>query len=437
MDTAPPSPGWLVGAVVVAAVVAALVVVVGRGVRVLTRALATFLGRRFPPRIAAASAVSVVAVMAVVAVPRAPVALTAALGPLFDEMNAQTSPGVAQPASSVVSGSPRSAVTWQSLGHDGRDFVGSVPTESEISRYTRATRQPIRVYVGVDSSADARERARLAVRDLDTFGAWDRKVLAVGTSTGTGTVDQSQVLPLEYLYGGDVATVSTQYSVLPSFLSFLVDGETAKEAAQTLFAAVVARWHDLLADRRPRLVVFGESLGAYGGDAVFPDLASLLRGTSAALFVGPPNATSLWGALTEAREPTTPERLPVYQEGRSVRWADQPHDLALPPGRWGASRPVYLQNASDPVVWWSPDLLWSRPDWLAEPRGPDVLPSLGWLPLFTFVGITGDMINSQAVPAGHGHVYGEHPARAWAAMVPPPDWQQQDLTRLLSVLAGQ
>ena len=35
---------------------------------------------------------------------------------------------------------------------------------------------------------------------------------------------------------------------------------------------------------------------------------------------------------------------------------------------------LYLQHASDPVVWWSPDLIVSRPDWLSEPPGPDRLP---------------------------------------------------------------
>ena len=436
MGTPPPSPAWPFVAGAVGAGVAALLVVTGRAVRALTRGLAGALAHRIPARAATASAVSVVAVIGVLAVPRVPTAVTVALDPMFRDMNAQTGPGVEQPASPLVSGSPRSAVSWQDLGHDGRDFIGGVPSVAAIEQFAPTARPPIRVYVGVDSSTDPAERARLALSDLDTFGAWDREVLAIGTSTGTGTVDESEVVPLEYMYAGDVATVSTQYSVLPSFLSFLVDGGNAEEAASTLFAAVMQRWRELPKDHRPRLVVFGESLGAYGGDAVFPDLDSLVASTSAALFVGPPNSTSLWAGLTAAREPTTPEWLPVYDEGRQVRWADSPADLDAPPAPWGPSRPVYLQNASDPVVWWSPDLLWSRPDWLAEPRGPDVLPSLTWLPILTFVGLTGDMINSQSVPPGHGHVYGDHPAEAWATMIPPPGWAEADLQRLVAVLDG-
>ena len=244
-------------------------------------------------------------------------------------MNAATTPGLAQPASTVVSGAPGIGRDLAEPGPRRPRLHGERAGDRTDRRSSRDARPKhrSRVFVGVDSSPDDTERARLALQDLRPFGAWDRAVLAVGTSTGTGTVDQGQVTPLEYMYDGDVATVSTQYSVLPSFLSFLVDGGNAQDAGRSLFDAVYARWQQLPPDDRPALVVFGESLGAYGGDAAFPDQQDLAARTRGALFVGPPNGTALWQQLTDEREPGTPERLPQYrrrQGGPLGRSASRP-----------------------------------------------------------------------------------------------------------------
>ena len=40
-------------------------------------------------------------------------------------------------------------------------------------------------------------------------------------------------------------------------------------------------------------------------------------------------------------------------------------------GPWEGTRVMFLQHPSDPIIWWSPDLLFSRPDWLIEPAGHD------------------------------------------------------------------
>ena len=52
-----------------------------------------------------------------------------------------------------------------------------------------------------------------------------------------------------------------QYSFLPSWLSFLVDKENARQAGQALFEAVDAMVRSGRRAQRPKLVVFGESLG--------------------------------------------------------------------------------------------------------------------------------------------------------------------------------
>jgi uncharacterized membrane protein len=62
----------------------------------------------------------------------------------------------------------------------------------------------------------------------------------------------------------------------------------------------------------------------------------------------------------------------------------------------------------------------SRPDWLDEPRGADVLPAVRWYPFITFFQVTADMAVSNDVPAGHGHNLGTMPTAAWAQIVPHP-----------------
>ena len=358
------------------------------------------------------------------------------LNPVFERMNARTPAGVYPPNSPVVSGGPGSQVPWSALGSQGQAFVAGVTATADLQSFsgTRA-RNPIRVFVGIESASTAQQRASLAVGELERFGAFDREVIAIGTSAGSGTVDPGEVTPLEYLFNGDVATVSTQYSILPSFLSFAVDQPNSVEAARSLLDAVRARLAQEPEATRPRLVVFGESLGAYGANGAFADLEQLLSQTDGAMFQGPPNSTSLWQRYTDLRQPDSPQRQPVYDNGRHLRWANTPAALATPAAPFEAPRIVYLQNASDPVVWWSPRTLWQRPDWMSEPRGPGVL-TVPWIPLVTFAGLSGDMLNSQGVPAGHGHVYGTAPVFAWADILRPTGWTAADTARLAERLGG-
>ncbi len=438
LGTPPPQWSWAVVSLLVGLTLTAALVGFGRVLRRVMTAVHSRVSRRTAEPVPAL-AVGAAALLAVVPVLNgtAGQAVVAVANPLFQSMNAATAQGVSPATSASLSGGPQSSVSWSSLGHDGRDFIGTTPDAASIDGFSGGGAQdPVRVYAGVETADTAAQRAQIAVAELKRFGAFDRAVLAVGTSTGTGTVDESAVRPLELMYNGDTATVSTQYSILPSFLSFLFDREAASAEAESLFAAVYDHWAQLPAKRRPLLVVFGESLGAFGATAPFPDLQRFSAQVDGALLVGPPNATPLWREYTSRRAEGSLQRLPVYDSGATLRWADDPADLADLPARWGPPRLAYLQNASDPVVWWAPDLLWSRPDWLAEPRGSDVLPGMPWLPFITFLGVSGDMIDSQSVPPGHGHVYGAAEAEAWARVIPPRGWSDADTARLVSELGG-
>ncbi|MFC8723336.1 alpha/beta-hydrolase family protein, partial [Kitasatospora sp. NPDC057198] len=291
---------------------------------------------------------------------------------------------------------------------------------------------------GARTAAGLRERARRAVAELDRAGGFRRKVLVVLGTTGSGWVNEGIAAPVEYLYDGDSAEVALQYSYLPSWLSFLTEGE-ATDAGKALYDAVHAHWSQLPADSRPRLMVAGESLGSYATERAFPGGVEQLTGqTGGALLVGPTPDNPLREAVTDRRQPGSPVWRPVHQDGRNVRFAQRPSDFALPEGApWDQPRVVYLQNGSDPVVWWEPSLIWRKPEWLAGQRAPDVSPTMRWYPLVTFWQVTCDLAASEAVPEGHGHRYGLMPAEAWARIAPPEGWTGQDTDRLVAYLADR
>ncbi|WP_328474225.1 alpha/beta-hydrolase family protein [Actinoplanes sp. NBC_00393] len=355
----------------------------------------------------------------------------------FRTLNGVTSPDLAATADRLRSGGPGSLVSWESLGNQGRLFIGGGPDATELERFGGPDpKQPVRVYVGLDAAASSRERAELAVQELQRTGAFERAVLCVITTTGTGWVNEQAADPLEYLYHGDSALVATQYSYLPSPISFLVDADRARDAGRDLFDAVYGVWSRLPEDGRPKLLVFGESLGSFGAESAFSGPADIRNRTDGMLLIGPPNHNDLWNGFLDHRDEGTPEVRPVYEQGETVRFAADPAELSAAGYLWSEPRVVYLQYPSDPITWWSPRLMVSRPDWLAEPRGADVLPAVRWYPFVTFWQVSADMAVSNNVPAGHGHNFGAAPAAAWAQIAPPPGWTAERTAALTRLLGG-
>ncbi|NUR91741.1 MAG: hypothetical protein HOY71_47345 [Nonomuraea sp.] len=416
----------------VSLVLFAAFLLLARLVRLAGRKLIDWLDRFVPVAVGHVAGVAIVGVVvAVLANDVVFSGFVSAMSDVSSVTNGTTAPGVARPISAKVSGGPGSLVSWTSLGREGRSFTGEAATPAELQAFSgRPARQPIRVYVGLDSSTSPREQAALAVRELDRAGAFERPVLAVLGTTGTGWVDRSVADSLEFMFNGASAMVALQYSYLPSWVSFLVDRDKAAATGAALFEAVRARWLRQPAGRRPMLVVAGESLGSFELESAFDGLDGMTGMTDGALFVGPPNTNPIWRALTAGREAGSPVWRPVYQDGREVRFAQYPADLERPAGEWREPRVAYLQNASDPVVWWSPELIYHRPAWLEGPRGPDVNPQMNWFPLVTFWQVLVDMAAAQDVPAAHGHVYGANIVDGWAAVAAPPGWSAADTERL-------
>ena len=364
--------------------------------------------------------------------------LVEAMNSAFSVKDDGTEAGAVEPTASERSGSPASIVPWEDLGLQGRNFVGKGPTPPELEAFSgEPAQEPVRAYVGLASADDVDVRAALAVRELQRAGGFDRSVLVVVTTTGTGWVDQAATDSLEYEFNGDTAMVALQYSYLPSWMSFLVDQVKARDAGRALFDAVYGVWAELPPDARPALYVFGESLGTFGGEAAFSGLADIGNRTDGVLWAGPPNFNPLWRDTVADRAEDSPEWLPVVDDGRTVRFADEAPDLDRPSGPWGKPRVVYLQNASDPIVWWSPQLILGRPGWLEGERGPDVSQGMVWMPLVTFWQVSADMAFATGVPDGHGHSYRADYVDGWAAVAQPPGWTDADTERLRPVVGGE
>ena len=358
---------------------------------------------------------------------------------VFQPRNTATRAGVEQPLWSEKSGSPSSFAAWDTLGFQGRNFVGTGPSAGELTALNnRPAKEPIRIYAGLQSTGTIEERVAVLLSELQRTRAYERSLLVMIPTTGTGWVDPVAARSIESMYNGDTVLVAMQYSYLPSWISFLADQQKSIQAGRAMVDAVHRRWLQWPPTQRPVLALYGESLGSLAGQGAFeflPDIAE--KNVTSVLWVGPPNASGLWKALTVRRDPGTPEVQPRYDNGRTVRFAQAsgPEEIAaVATPAWDRPRVLFMQHASDPVVWWSTDLLFRRPDWLSEPPGFDRSPSMRWYPIITFWQVSADMAgnitNSTGIPTGHGHNYGDSQLDGWVAVAAPEGWTVVDTDRI-------
>lgn len=354
---------------------------------------------------------------------------------MFQPQNATTRDGITQPADGEKSGSPTSLAPWDTLGFQGRNFVATGPHADELTELNgRPAKEPIRVYAGLQTADTDEARVDVILRELERTGAFDRKLLVIVPTTGTGWINPVAARSIETMYDGDTAMVGLQYSYLPSWISFLGDREKSVASGRLLIDRVHERWARLPPEHRPKLVLYGESLGSLAGQGAFawlPDIAAM--GFSAVLWVGPPHESSLWSGLVKRRDPGTREVDPRYDNGRTVRFSQATGSTdiaATAEPTWDGTRVLFLQHGSDPIVWWSPDLTFSRPDWLVERPATDRTASMRWYPIITFWQVSADMTNASGVPAGHGHNYGDSVLDGWIAVLPPAGWTSVDTERV-------
>ena len=340
------------------------------------------------------------------------------------KMNNRTAKGIVQPQVPERSGSPHSLSSWRAVGGQGRVFLGRGPSRADIEAVTGCSAmEPIRVYAGMPEEGQSLQNAAdLVVEELHRTGAFDRAVILIATSTGSGWVDEWQVQPLEYLTRGNCATASMQYSFVPSSINFLTDLDVSEEAAVILFETIRCAVDEIPEDHRPALFVCGESLGAYASQHVFSGIVDVLSRTDGALWVGTPAFTPMHAELTAIRHRGSPEVAPVVANGRHVRFVNVPENLwadvyGRELGDWNYPRVVYAQHPSDPVVWWNSELVWHKPDWISEKVDGDVSPHMQYTRGATYIQVLVDMPVAGTAPGGHGHTYHEELIPLWEAIL--------------------
>ncbi|AJY48222.1 hypothetical protein TM49_14160 [Martelella endophytica] len=339
------------------------------------------------------------------------------------------------PDDSFIAGGPGSLVDWAAMGQPGRNFVTGAPSADDIARFTgRPAQRPIRVYVGRSQDDDPHERARIALAELQRLGAFDRRILLVASPTGTGWLDPGAHDTLEFMQDGDVATVAVQYSFLQSPLALIFETTTGLEQASATMEEIYRYWRTLPEDSRPQLYMHGISLGAWSSMYSFNVFQMLDEPVAGALWTGPPFPSDIWRRTVAARNPGSPYVLPEVDQGEVARFSSQFVTPQEQGDAWGRIRIVFLQHASDPIVFFEPGSVFREPEWMREEPAPDVSPDLRFVPVVTQFQLALDMALSKALPAGYGHNYLAHEyIDAWVAISNPPDWSQEQTEALKAI----
>jgi len=414
--------------------VAYLVIIISRGLRGVVRLVIRQTHKIMPPKFAKFAGLTLGTLLIVFLFNGVLMnTVMSGVNSAFSTRDGTTDEGVVQPTASEKSGSPESLVAWDTLGRQGRKFAALGPTVDQINEFSGGgAKEPIRSYIGLKSADTIEKRADLALEELKRTGAFDRRVLIVATTTGTGWLDPSAVDTLEYIHNGDSAIVGLQYSYLPSWISLFVDQQITKDTAQATLNAVHDYWSELDESSRPELYLFGLSLGSYGSQDSANNLRLINDPIDGALWVGSPFVSETWSRLTDERDEGSPAWRPMVDEGRVVRFTGEQNELNLPIAEWGDTKLVYLQHATDPIVFFSPGLLFSSPDWLKDgERGPDLTPDMDWYPGVTFWQVAADLPMAGAVPGGHGHTYSKASyIDTWAAVTEPEGWSDEKANQL-------
>ena len=306
-------------------------------------------------------------------------------------------PGFRQPpSSSLVSTGPGSLIADRGIGREGARYVGTATTQGDVSFVTglRAICEPIRVFVGLDAAATVAERVDLAMAELRRTDAFERGHLLVQAPAGTGYANSTPVDVVEILALGDCASVAVGYGLLPSFLS-LNRVQLARETQAALLEAIAKECR--YRTDRPRILLYGESLGAKVQQGAMPagvvDLDRLE--IDRALWVGTPGGKDyddvhrLFAQVSVTID--RPEQLPLSADNHTRVW--------------------FLEHDGDPVVRFRPDLAFARPAWLAHGsiRGRGIPEGMRWRPAMTWAQVLVDTVYATNVSPGDfrsaGHDY--------------------------------
>jgi uncharacterized membrane protein len=311
------------------------------------------------------------------------------------------------PPSAMLSGSNESHVPFPTLSLQGRRFVWMVTPEDLIERVTgeRPLAQPIRAYVGLESAETEAARVELALKELDRTGAFDREYLMVVSPTGTGYVNYAAVSALEFLSRGNCATVAMQYAARPSVLSL---GQVAEGRAHMtlLLEGIRTRLAQRPPAKRPKIVLFGESLGAWTSQDPFVGRGAqglIDAGIDYAIWIGTPHFSKWKDQVLHEGGDVEQRVVDVFDNIDEWRMLA---DTARKDLRF-----VMVTHQDDGVALFGPELCIQAPTWLGHTNGrPARVPKgMRWVPTTTFFQVLVDMKNSATVVPGvfdaKGHDY--------------------------------
>jgi len=426
---------YLARIVLIAMVVFALAFFLGRAVASLFRLIRRWFHRVMPPRRAnVLGFIAVVVLLVIVTRDGILDRAVLALDESYEAAQALFERAPPAPIDPMKAGGPDSLIDWAAIGEPGRDFILSGPDAEAISAFTgREALDPIRVYVGRANGDTPRERAELALAELQRLGAFEREVLVVASPTGTGWMDPGSHDPVEYMHNGDIATVAAQYSYLQSPLALIFETDTGLAQATALQEAVHGYWKTLPPDARPRLYVHGLSLGAWSSMHATNIFRLLDDPIDGAFWAGPPFPSAFWNYVQNQRAPGSPWVLPRIGDGSLVRYASHVSDASEAAAPWGGMRIVFLQYSSDPVVFYDPASLWRAPPWMRDPPAEDMSEHFVFMPIVTQFQLALDMALSFGAPPGHGHAYyARDYIGPWVQVTDPADWTLEDTERLIA-----
>ena len=352
--------------------------------------------------------------------------------------NGRVEPAFGSPPSNVhVSGGPNSISSFGQMGLQGRRYVSEVVTPDVIERTLgmSAVAHPIRAYVGVECEPIyATGRSELALNEMERLGAFDRSYLLLVSPTGTGWVDHTMIESAEILTRGDIATACIQYGKAPSFLE--VQGVSLGRAQfRQLLWGVKQRLRAVPEEKRPKVLVFGESLGAWSSsDVVMHQGISGFDhyGIHRALWFGLPGLAR-WSktGMREGRNPLTPDGTVTPFDRFEQYQALSEEDRAK-------LRAVVVDHDNDPIAQMSLRMAVKRPAWLDGHRGRAVPESMKWTPIITFSQVVVDAMNAMVVIPGQfksfGHDYRADTARFVQAAYGLPEITEEQMGSLHDTL---
>ena len=331
------------------------------------------------------------------------------------------------PVSEFVSGGPKSVSPFLEVGLQGRRFLTDVVTPDliEATLGEAAVAHPIRAFVGVNSEPlYPSGRSEMMLDELERLGAFDRKYLLLVSPTGTGWVDQTMIESAEILARGDIATACIQYGRGPSFLE-VQKVHLGRTQFRGLLWGVKKRLDGMPAEDRPRVLVFGESLGAWSSSDVVmhQGIAGFDHyGIDHALWFGLPglakwSKTGMRQGSSDLVPPGTVEAFDNFDEYEQLS-VEERRKL----------RAVIVDHDNDPIAQMSFRWAVKRPPWLdGSERGRNVPEGMRWYPLITFVQVMVDAMNAMRTVPGEFKSFG-HDYRGDTAHFVHAAYQLDDVT---------